>query len=110
MLLEAKDVVICKVPYTDFTQLKARPALVLDDLNKRDDVLLCMITKQAYSDAYALKLTTQDFESGNLHQKVSYIRVSKLFTTEKSIISKIVGRITPEMYSKVKNTFAILCK
>ena len=45
------DVVIVPFPFSDLSQAKRRPALVVVNL-KGDDVILCQITSQAKSDNY----------------------------------------------------------
>ena len=47
------DVVIIPFPYSDLTQSKRRPALVLAEVG-RGDFLLCQITSKQYGDMQAL--------------------------------------------------------
>lgn len=93
------DIVILQFPYSDLSSSKRRPALVLADL-KGDDIILYQITSQFVKDDYAIPLDNSDFIKGSLN-KPSNIRPNRLFTAEKSIISRKVGTIKPELFDKV---------
>ena len=70
------DVVIIPFPYSDLSQSKRRPALVLAAVG-RGDFLLCQITSKQYDDLYALSLKEGDFLSGGIRLE-SFICASKL--------------------------------
>ena len=93
------DVVVLPFPYSDLSNSKRRPALVLADL-KGDDIILCQITSQFVKDDYAICLDNSDFIKGSLN-KPSNIRPNRLFTAEKGIISRKVGTIKPDLFDKV---------
>jgi len=78
------DVVVVPFPFSDLTQTKKRPALVIASLSG-DDLILCQITSREVSDKYATPLDESDFESGSLKRK-SNIRPNRLFTADESII------------------------
>lgn len=71
-------VILIPFPFSDLSQSKVRPALILA-VTKRDEYILCQITSKAYSDSQAIEIVNEDFKSGGL-RKVSYARTSKLFT------------------------------
>ncbi len=52
------DVVVVPFPFSDLTQAKRRPALVLSVL-EGDDLILCQITSQTIKDKYAILLTSE---------------------------------------------------
>lgn len=54
------DVVVVPFPFSDLTQAKRRPALVVAQL-EGDDLILCQITSQQVRDAHAVVLTDEDF-------------------------------------------------
>jgi len=85
------DIVVIPFPYSDLSNAKKRPAMVLADL-KGDGIILCQITSQFVKDIYAIPLTNSDFKSGSLNQPGN-IRPNRLFTAEKSIIVKTVGTV-----------------
>ena len=49
------DVVVVPFPFSDLTQSKRRPALVITALD-RDDLILCQITSQTIKDKYAISV------------------------------------------------------
>ena len=49
------DVVVVPFPFSDLTQAKRRPALIIVTLDG-DDVILCQITSKMIKDKYALAL------------------------------------------------------
>ena len=93
------DIIVIPFPYSDLSISKKRPALVLADL-KGDDIILCQITSQYVKDSYAITLNDSDFTRGSLN-KPSNIRPNRLFTAEKNIVIRKIGRINPEKFEKV---------
>ncbi len=85
------DVIVVPFPFSDLTQAKRRPALVLAQL-EGDDVILCQITSKTIKDNYALSLKDQDFETGSLKQS-SNIRPNRIFTADSHIILYRVGSL-----------------
>ncbi|MEG4810617.1 type II toxin-antitoxin system PemK/MazF family toxin [Microcoleus sp. F8-D3] len=59
------DVVVVPFPFSDLTQAKRRPALVIATL-AGDDLILCQITSQNITDRYAIALQSSDFSEGGL--------------------------------------------
>lgn len=95
------DVVIVPFPFSDLTQTKRRPALVVAPL-LGNDVILCQITSQTIRDNYALTIAGGDFVSGGLNQ-VSNIRPNRIFTADQGIILYSVGRLQLERLEEVIN-------
>jgi mRNA interferase MazF len=93
------DVVVVNFPFSDLSQSKRRPALVVVVL-QGDDVILCQITSQARDDDYSIWLDQGDFVSGGLNQK-SKIRPNRLFTGDSGIIAYRAGHVSDD---KVRET------
>lgn len=85
------DIVVLPFPFSDLSQSKKRPALVVAPL-QGDDVILCQITTVVHSDLYSILLEEKDFVTGSLKQP-SYIRPNRLFTCDIRIIIKRVGSV-----------------
>lgn len=59
------DVVVFPFQFSDITQSKRRPALVIAELTGKD-VILCQITSQWINDEYAILIDVMDFDEGSL--------------------------------------------
>jgi len=93
------DVGIIPFPYSNLTQSKRRPALVLAEVG-RGDFLLCQITSKQYVDMQALPLNESDFASGGINRD-SFIRCFKLFTGNEALILGVAGHLTHSKLSEV---------
>ncbi|MFQ5651518.1 MAG: type II toxin-antitoxin system PemK/MazF family toxin [bacterium] len=98
------DIVVIPFPFSDLTQAKRRPTLVLA-APKGNDLILCQITSQKVRDDYAIPLDDSDFQTGSFKQ-TSNIRPNRIFTADKvgevkraktnSVIKKIIHILETE--------------
>ena len=95
----AGSVVLVPFPFSDLSQSKLRPAIVLADAAK-GDWILCQITSKSYSDQRAIELTNASFAKGSL-LVVSYARPAKLFTANQSLIVREVGVLTDDALKQI---------
>ena len=95
----AGSVVLVPFPFSDLSQSKRRPAVVLAGA-ERGDWVLCQVTSKPYADARAVELTDDDFEQGSL-RLVSYARPAKLFTAHESLFVSEAGVLKPESLKKI---------
>ena len=103
------DIVLFPFPYTDLSQRKLRPCLVLSD-EMREDIILCQITsQQIQKDQYSIELRQNQIQEGNLMIN-SYIRANMIFTSHKSQILKKIGKVSDEVYRKVTSTILEIVK
>ncbi len=93
------DVVVVPFPFSDLTQAKRRPALVIAKL-EGEDLILCQITSQTIRDSYAVSIDDHDFETGTLRQK-SNVRPNRIFTADRHIILYRVGHLKPESIDQI---------
>jgi len=92
-------VVLVRFPFSDLSQTKLRPALVVANAG-RDDWVLCQITSKSYSDIRAVQIRNQDFSEGSL-ALVSYARPGKIFTANFSLMVASVGTLKKEILEKI---------
>ncbi len=85
------DVVVLPFPYSDLSQVKRRPAIVIG-LSSGGDIILCQITSKTVADGDAVPLNGTDFTSGALSQP-SNIRPNKLFTADSQTVLYRVGKV-----------------
>lgn len=95
------DVVLVPFPFSDLSETKVRPALVLADAG-RSDWILCQITSNAYGDPRAVPLSATDFQSGGL-LTASVARPGKLFTANSSLLRRTVGTLHETDLKRILN-------
>ena len=97
--LTAGSIVLVTFPFSDLSNSKLRPAVVLASVD-RGDWILCQITSNPYADSHAVQLSEIDFHSGSL-QRVSYARPGKLFTANTTLIRMEVGNLKQVAFQNV---------
>ncbi len=95
------DVVVLPFPYTDFSNVKKRPAVVVANL-RGQNVILAQITTNQRNDEDAISLGKQDFSSGSLSSD-SFIMASLLFTADVSRISYKAGKMNVKKTKEVQD-------
>jgi mRNA interferase MazF len=93
------SVVLVRFSFSDLSQAKLRPAVILAAAD-RDDWLLCQITSNAYADPNAVKLEEADFQTGSL-RVTSYARPAKLFTAHETLIATLLGGLKPSGHRRI---------
>ena len=97
--LTARSIVLVPFPFSDLSQTKLRPALVLAEAD-RGDCILCQITSNPYGDSQTIALTHTQLATGSLH-RTSYVRPSKLFTANHNLMQKEIGSLTADAFRQV---------
>ena len=95
----AGTVVLVPFPFSDLSQSKLRPAVVLADAG-RGDWILCQITSNPYGDAQAITLANTSFATGSL-RIVSYARPGKLFTANRDLMVEQVGTLKVDPFTQI---------
>jgi mRNA interferase MazF len=95
------DVVVVPFPFSDLSNSKKRPALVVTQLSG-GDVILCQITTPNRADGYSIPLFNSDFVSGSLDRD-SNIRPNRLFTADSTIIEYCAGKLSSKKVGEVVN-------
>ncbi|MBF0515593.1 MAG: type II toxin-antitoxin system PemK/MazF family toxin [Nitrospirae bacterium] len=102
------DVVVVPFPFSDLTQAKRRPALVIAGLDG-DDLILCQITSQTIRDNYAVPLSDTDFVTGGLKQ-MSNLRPNRIFTVDSHIILYKIGALNAAKTVEIVNAVVNIIK
>lgn len=95
----AGAVVLVRFPFSDLSQTKLRPAVVLADAG-RGDLILCQVTSKPYGDIRAIKLEDSSFSTGSL-RVLSYARPGKLFTANQDLILSEVATLQSQSLKQV---------
>lgn len=104
----AGTVVLVRFPFSDLSNSKLKPAVVLADAGRNDPVL-CQITSQPYTDPIAVEISNSDLSTGSF-RKPSYARPGKVFTANSAIVTKQVGELTPHKHDQIVNAIVALLK
>lgn len=99
-------VVTVRFPFSDLSNSKNRPAVVLAPAG-RGDWTLCQITSNPYADGDAVMIEDADFSQGSL-QKTSYARPAKIFTANESLMVSQVGQLENASLRKVSEAVTSL--
>jgi mRNA interferase MazF len=104
----AGAVVLLPFPFSDLSQSKLRPAVVLANAGKGDWVL-CQITSKPYGDPSAVTIDQVDFAVGSL-RVTSFARPGKLFTANDTLFKSEVGVLTQVALGRVTAAIIKLLK
>lgn len=100
------QVVILPFPFSDLSDAKRRPALVLAPLTG-DDLIVCQITTVTRTDSYAIPLTATDFATGSLPHP-SIIRTNRLFTADSRLVIRTAGALSQSKLQEVITKLVVL--
>ena len=84
-------VVVIPYPFSDLSQSKLRPALVLAEVSG-DDYILCQITSRPYTTRTLVEIDTNANPNSGLRLN-SFARPEKLFTAHATIIREHIGSL-----------------
>ncbi len=93
------SIVVVSFPFSDLSDAKLRPAVVLAPAG-RGDWILCQITSNPHSDPQAVKLTPATLSEGAL-ASLSFARPTKLFTAHESLASKRVAILKDATFKEI---------
>ncbi len=88
------EIIFIPFPFTDFTAVKPRPALVVATM-PGNDIVICEITSKSVRDNYAVAVTQTDFEWGGLPRN-SNIRANIIMTANSHRVVKTMGKLKKE--------------
>jgi mRNA interferase MazF len=96
MTLAKGDVVVVPFPFTDLSQTKLRPAVVLYVQPEGDDITLCFISSQNLDkvdrDELIIESIHPEFAQSGLKSS-SKVRVSRIVTLERRLIKRKLGSL-----------------
>jgi len=98
------DIILVPVPFTDLKDSKQRPALVVsNDMKniKTEDIVICGITSNIKDEPYSIIIEQKDMSEGYLNF-FSRIKADKIFSINKIIIKRKLGRVNKIILEKTK--------
>ncbi|MBK7637698.1 MAG: type II toxin-antitoxin system PemK/MazF family toxin [Saprospiraceae bacterium] len=104
------DIVVVKFPFTDGSEFKKRPVLIIsnEDVNKTGDYLIIQITSNLNNDG--LSIAIEDTDCLQPLPLASYIRSHKIFTIHKSLILSKITSVNPTFLKSVSDKVYSLIK
>lgn len=93
------EVVIVPFPFSDLSDAKRRPALVVA-APEGDDRILCQITSRTVRDHYAVPIQVGSFQEGGLRVP-SNVRPNRIFTADLRLILYTAGCLQEEAHGEV---------
>lgn len=104
-LFHQGDIVLVPFPFTNLSNVKIRPALVLSNENLQgQDLIICAISSQK-GVADDITLTNMDLVEGNL-PLTSFVKPSKIITLKKTLIKQRVAKISTPKKKEVAKILA----
>lgn len=103
MIAEQRDIFLVPFPYSDFSDRKVRPVLILskDTFNTTsEDVIICAITSTLSKDPYSLLITSKDLEEGHLFM-TSAVKMENILKIDKKLLIKKIGKLKKDAFSNV---------
>src|ERR1019366_1428015 len=91
-------VVLVRFPFSDLSETKLRPAVLLANA-ERGDWVLCQVTSKPYGDARAIVI-----EAGG------FARPGKIFTANQSLIVGQAGILNAELYNRIVESVVALLR
>ncbi len=104
---EQGEIIIVPFPFSDLSGIKQRPVLILSKTisnRSKEDIITCGITSNIKETNYSVLISNHNLIRGQI-PKQSRIKVDKLFSLEKIIVKKSIGRLNKETFEKVKKEF-----
>lgn len=105
MIIKQRDIMLIPFRYSDFSQDKKRPVLILSPSTYnsiQSDILGCAITSSQPRFSDGVIITNDDMESGNL-KKTSAVRHDKVYSLSKELIIHYIGKLSKSKSVAVVN-------
>ena len=104
------DIILTPFPFTDLSDNKVRPALVLGTQPGGDDVTVCFISSILQNKIHKFEVLVdskdKNFQKTGLKSK-SIIKATKIATLDKAVILGQIGKLDTQTTNKVKNILKI---
>lgn len=96
------DVVLAPFPFTDLSDVKIRPALVVADVGQ-DDWILCQITSGSQERPRVIEISSADFQWGGLRRR-SWARPDRLATLHEGAFIRVIGHLSDSKQSEIADS------
>lgn len=100
--MKQQEIVWVKIPFSDFSETKLRPALIVsnNDYNSEaGDIVICAITSNIQKADYSVQLSQKDLIEGNLPIE-SRIKADKIMQINKKLIMRTFAKINEKKFDE----------
>lgn len=94
-----KDIILIPFPFSELTSIKKRPALVLANINHRNELICLMLTSTKSIDSL-VDISISNL-SGTGLPKPTVARTSRLFTINTELVIKKLGELDDKEYGLI---------
>ena len=95
-------IVLIPFPFTDLSEAKVRPALVVSSFKNSEDIIVLFISsKKEKSNKYDIEILANKENGLKINSKV---KCSKIATLDKKILIGEIGRLDTKDFAKIKVT------
>lgn len=101
--LNQKSIVLARVPFSNITDYKIRPAIIISNnhYNKNHpDFWIVPLSSQEKNKEFELELDKKEIIKGNLDQK-SFVRADVIATIEQELVLKEIGKVSDDFFKKI---------
>lgn len=103
---EPGEIVVIPFPFSDLTGAKKRPAMVLADINEKQEIICMMLTSIQTGSKYEYNISCWE-DAGLL--KPTCAKIHRVFTISYHIVHKKIGKLDQEEYEAIlKKVFNLL--
>jgi mRNA interferase MazF len=102
-LYERGLLVLVPFPFTDLSQSKQRPAVVVSPSNfSGDNIIVCAVSSKTSSvlKSWEVSLNSDETQNERL-PKASVVKVDRLFTIHQSLVIKVLDKLTSKKSAEV---------
>lgn len=97
------DIVLIHFPFTDLSQSKKRPVLIVKDENHLNDIVCFQITSKSTQD-FLYEIYPNHLKEGEL-TLVSFVKYDKCFTLNSEIVIKKLASVNDMFMNRLKGLF-----
>ena len=102
------DIIVIDFPFSNLSQSKRRPALVIK-VPRGGDLIVNQITGKSQEPFLEIKINKKDFKYGGLKID-SYLRLDKIFSLEKSLVKYKIGSLKQQKFDSVMDNVCSFLK